>query len=71
VKAWFEGLPLDFTRDETRAAERLVATGYPTNFKALALAKDAGLDVARLNQMAPIRLLVREMLEKARVADRL
>jgi hypothetical protein len=71
VGAWFEDLPLDFTRDETRAAERLVVTGYPTNFEALALAKDAGLNTAVLNQMSPVRFLVREMFEKARVADRL
>jgi V8-like Glu-specific endopeptidase len=71
VTAWFNDRPLDFTRDETRAAERLVTTGYSTNIEVLALAKNVGLDLAQLHQMNPVRFLVREILEKARLADRL
>ena len=71
MKAWLEDLPLDFTRPETRAAERLLITGYPTNMEALTLARDAGLDLARLNQMAPVKFLMHDILVKARLADRL
>lgn len=71
MSPWFEDLPLDFTREETRTAEKLLVAGYPTNFEALALAKNAGLNLAALNQMVPVKFLVREMLEKARLADRL
>ena len=28
MKPWFEDLPLDFTREETRTAERLLMTAY-------------------------------------------
>ena len=71
MKAWLEDLPLDFTRDETRAAERLLITGYPLNVAALTLAQDAGLDLALLNQMSPVKYLMREILVKARGSDRL
>jgi tetratricopeptide (TPR) repeat protein len=70
VTAWFEDLPLDFTRPETRAAEDLLVAGYPSNAEALALAKNAGLNPGGLNQMTT-QLLVRDMLEQARLADRL
>ena len=71
MTAWFEDLPLKFSRDETRSAERLVLAGYPTNSDALALAENAGVDPSRLNQMNPPSLLVREMLQEARRAGRL
>jgi hypothetical protein len=69
--AWFEDLPLDFTRDETRTAERLLIAGFPMNMSALRLADDAGLNPASLNQMAPVKFLMREILVSARRADRL
>jgi len=68
---WFDDLPLDFTRAETREAERLIVTAYPTNLAALTLAQDAGLDLAQLNQMAQVKFLVRDILTKARLSDRL
>lgn len=71
MTAWFEDLPLDFTRPETREAEQLIVTAYPTNMEVLALAQDAGLNLAVLNQMAPVKFLVREILTKARQSDRL
>lgn len=68
---WFEDMPLDFNRSETRAAERLVVTGYGTNFALISLAENIGLDTAQLNQMAPVTFLTRDILKKARQADRL
>lgn len=71
MAAWFEDIPLDFTRTETRTAQRLVISGYGTNFAAIDLAQNVGLDTAQLNQMAPVKFLVKEILEKARLANRL
>lgn len=68
---WFEDLPLDFTRTETREAERLLIAGYPTTLAGLALAQDTGLDLARLNQSIPVKFLIREMMTQARGSDRL
>jgi hypothetical protein len=69
--AWFEDLPLDFTREETREAEKLLVAVYRTNLDALTLAQDAGLDSTQLNQMAQVKSLVRDILTKARQSDRL
>jgi Trypsin-like peptidase domain len=71
MKPWFEDLPLDFSREETRATERLFVVGFQTNMAALALAQNAGLDLATLNQMAPVKFLIREILDKARLSNRL
>jgi hypothetical protein len=68
---WFQDLPLDFTREETKSAEQLLLTGYPMNMALLQLAQNAGLDLAALNQMAQMKFLVREVLTQARVAARL
>ena len=68
---WFEDLPLDFAREETRAAERLLIAGYPMSIAMLTLAQDAGLDTARVNQMAPPNFLMRDILGKARLSNRL
>ncbi len=68
---WFEDLPLDFTRSETREVERLFVTAYPTNMSALTLAQDAGLDLAQLNQTVQVKFLIRDILTKARQSDRL
>ena len=70
-KPWFEDLPLDFTRDETRTAERLLIVAYPTNIDAVFLAENAGLDRTELSQTVPVRYLMREILVKARMANRL
>lgn len=71
MTAWFEDLPLDWTRAETREAERLLIQSYPTNFEAIRLAQDAGLDPTQLQQMAPVNVLMHDMLGKARLAARL
>jgi hypothetical protein len=71
MKPWFEDIPLDFTREETRTAERLLIAAYPMNQDALTLAQDAGLNLAALNQMAQVKFLVRDILIKARAANRL
>ena len=71
MKPWFEDLPLDFTRDETRIAERLLIAGFPLNVAALTLAQNAGLDLTALNQMAPVNFLMRDILTKARLSNRL
>ena len=71
MSVWFEELPLDFTRAETREAERLFVTAYATNIAALTLAQDAGLDLAQLNQMVQVKFLIRDILMKARQSDRL
>jgi len=69
--AWFEDLPLDFTRDETRAAERLLVTAFPTTQLAVMLAQNAGVDVAFINQQAPPVLVIRDLLVQARQSERL
>jgi len=71
MKAWFEDLPLDYTRAETRTAERLLITGYNTNAAALRLAENAGLDLASLPQAEPVRDLMHKILAQARRSDRL
>lgn len=71
MAAWFEDLPLVWTRDDTRTAEDLIVASYPTNFELVMLGQNAGLDLSMINQMSPVRQLVREMLGKARLADRL
>jgi Trypsin-like peptidase domain len=69
--SWLEDLPLDWTKDETRTVHRLLVEAYPLNATALVLAKNSGLRVQSLNQMTTVELLFREILEKARLADRL
>jgi hypothetical protein len=68
---WFEDLPLDFTKSETREAERLLIVAFPNTYTALTFAEDAGLQVAALNQNLPPKFLMRDMLGKARLSDRL
>ena len=69
--AWFDDLPLDFTRADTRTAERALITGYDNAFSALKLVKDVGLNAAALNMMMPVKFLMREILNQARLANRL
>ena len=68
---WFRDLPLDFSRADTRAAESLLVAAYGNPFAAVALAQNAGLSLAALNTSAPTKFLIRDMMQKARVADRL
>jgi hypothetical protein len=71
VAVWFTEIPLDFTRDETGAAANLIAAAYNTNDDLIALAENIGLNTAQLPQGATVDKFVREMLKKARLADRL
>jgi hypothetical protein len=68
---WFDDLPLDFTREETRCAERVLITGYPSPIEATQLAQDVGLSPTNLNLAVPVKFLMREILTHARRADRL
>ena len=68
---WFEDYPLDFTREETRAVERLLVATFSDSRDALYLAEIAGLDVSSLNQAAPPKFLIHEILIQARQSDRL
>lgn len=71
MAVWFTELPLDFTRDETGAAANLIAAAYNTNDDLIALAENIGLNTGQLPQGATVDKFVREMLKKARLADRL
>ncbi|MCX6951307.1 MAG: effector-associated domain EAD1-containing protein, partial [Verrucomicrobia bacterium] len=69
---WFRQLPIDWTRPEPRSVREALLAAYSSNPELLALAKSAGLKVSSLkHQMSAPALLVDEMLERARVADRL
>jgi Trypsin-like peptidase domain len=69
--AWFEDLPLDWTRSDLREAAAAIETGYPTTGEVTFLAKESGLAIASLNLTGPTRAVVREVLEKARMSGRL
>lgn len=71
MTAWFEDLPLVWTRDDTRTAENLIVWAYPSYGELTMLGQNAGLDLTMISPMAPVRQLAREMLGKARLADRL
>lgn len=70
-RAWFDDLPLDWTREDTRRAHALLVQAYPMNYTALVLAQNSGLDVASINQQLPPNMLMREILAAARMSDRL
>jgi V8-like Glu-specific endopeptidase len=69
--AWFDDLPLDFTRTDTRAAEQALITGYDNAFSVLNLVKNVGLAAASLNMAMPVKFLMRDVLSQARLANRL
>jgi Trypsin-like peptidase domain len=71
MTAWFEDLPLDFTKQETKAAERLLVAAFPTNDAVMMFAESVGLNVAALNQNVAPLLFIRRMLGQARLSDRL
>ena len=48
MNPWFEDLPLDFTRDDTREVEQLLIAAFPMNIAVLTLAQNAGLNLAAL-----------------------
>jgi hypothetical protein len=70
-RAWFEDMPLDFTRDEPREAEQLLAAAFTTHAELLKLAKYVGLNPANLKTNDTSEVLIDDMLEKARRSDRL
>jgi Trypsin-like peptidase domain len=69
--AWFEDLPLDWTRTDLRDALAAIVVGYPMTNQIMLLAKSAGLATASIDFNGPVKFVVRDVLEKARLADRL
>jgi hypothetical protein len=69
--AWFEDLPLDWTRADLREAAAAVETAYPNSADITFLAKQSGLAVAALDLSGSTRAIVRQVLEKARMSGRL
>ena len=69
--AWFEDLPLDWTRSDLREAAAALETGYPNSSDITFLAKSSGLAVASLNLNGSTRTIVREVLDSARKSGRL
>ncbi|GAB3785218.1 trypsin-like serine peptidase [Nocardioides ungokensis] len=69
--AWFEDLPLDWTRPVVRDATAAIVVGYPMTNQIMLLAKNAGLATGSIDFNGPIKFVVRDVLEKARLADRL
>ncbi len=69
--AWFDELPLDWTREETRRTHDLLVEAFPFTVSALTLAQNSGLRPQTLSQVAPVDQLMREILDQARRANRL
>ena len=69
--AWFEDLPLDWTRTDLRDAVAAIVVGYPMTNQIMLLAKGAGLATESIDFNGPVKFVVRDVLEKARLADRL
>jgi Trypsin-like peptidase domain len=70
-RAWFEDIPLDFTREETRQAANLLGAGYSSNAELHRLARYVGLNPVRLKHGETPEDLIHDMLEKARRSQRL
>lgn len=68
---WFEDLPLNFARPETREAARLLVIAYNDLPLALALAQDVGLDTATIKPNLTPKHLIEDVMRAARLADRL
>ena len=71
MAAWFEDLPLDFARDETRTAAQLVATAFPSSAELQMFADSIGLDGGAINFAQTPRLIVASLLKQARLSDRM
>jgi hypothetical protein len=71
VNPWYEDLPLDFSREETRAVERLLVAVFSNNRDALHVAEYAGVDVSALDTAVPPKSLIKQILVEARKSDRL
>lgn len=71
MPAWFEDLPLDWTRHETRRSRALLSAAYSTSTAAIGLARDAGLDTTKLKHAQEVDALIPEILEQARLSNRL
>ena len=71
MSAWYQSLPLQFNDPQTSQAEALLVQAYPMTYEVLVMAQSAGLDIAALNQGLPPKYLMRDLLQKARAADRL
>jgi V8-like Glu-specific endopeptidase len=71
MTVWFADFPLDFSKAETRQAEKLLIAGFSSNREALRLAQNIGLDPAYLNQGGSLADLMHSILEEARRSERL
>ena len=71
MTAWFEDLPLDFTKEQPRTLEQLLATAFPTNDALVMFAQSIGLNVAMLNAGGTPARLIRDIVSKAALSDRL
>jgi hypothetical protein len=71
MPAWFEDIPLDFTRQETKTAARLLVTALPSGAELAMFAGAIGLDGGAINFAQPPKIVVQEMLKQARLADRM
>lgn len=71
MPVWFEDLPLDWTRHETRRSRALLSAAYSTNVAAIGLAQDAGLDTTKLRHDQEVEVLIPEILKQARLSNRL
>lgn len=63
---WFDSLPLDWTNPHTRRAEELLLTVYKRSDEVLDLAENAGVDISSVNQSLPPKLMLRQVMNKAR-----
>jgi hypothetical protein len=69
--AWFEDLPLDRTRTDLRDAQAAIVVGYPSTIQIQRLAQMAGLATGSIDFNGPVKFVVQDVLDKARLADRL
>ena len=71
AKPWFKDIPIDWTRPEPHAVVNALETAYDTTPAVVALIKDAGLKPGSFNTNLPVSQLLRDVVDKARVAKRL
>jgi hypothetical protein len=71
MAAWFEDLPLDLGRAETKRATRLLLAAFNRADPLLNFAHIVGLNTAALNAALPPKYLVPEILKQARLSDRM
>ena len=65
ARPWLDDVPLDWSRSETRAFEKIMLTGYPTNTDSLRIAAQAGLDLSLISATASTQRMAREIISTA------